>query len=460
MVLGLMSKKQVILVLKILFRSSFYMIWIWLLATAFIAQAQDDELIGGVQIHEDASTDGHVLFSTHMLPQTYLIDKNGQIINTWNRPFTPSSALYLSDEGNLIRAGRSGGRETDAIRVIEEVGWDGNLIWQYILEAPRFIQHHDIQPMPNGNILVLMKELVPIDEALELGFDPDVLEKNPNPSTAEPLTEIELDSIFEINPQTDAVVWEWHVRDHLIQDINPDLPNFGDIADFPRRINLNYNDVPRVGDIIHMNSIAYNADSDLIIVSVRSFSEVWVIDHSPSTEEAQGIDGDLYYRWGNPASYDHGTENDRVLYYQHDARWLGDSQADSNLTVFNNGSQQEKQSQVIEFAFPTEWMTDNTFNSPEIIWESTSDFFANNMSGGQFLANGNVFITLAPDGRFIEITPDDDIVWEYINPIYRMTDESATNRVFRATFYPADFVGFEGKDMQPQGELPITPIRR
>jgi len=417
---------------------------------------ENDTLIGGVQVIEDASADGYVLFSPQMQTKTYLIDKQGQVVNAWDSDYMPASAMYLLDNGHLLRAGRSGGAESDAIRVIEEFDWDGNLVWEYIFDAPRFTQHHDIQPMPNGNILVIAKEHVPMDEAIELGFDLDMAKMIPNRNKNESLNEIDLDSIFEINPQTDAVVWEWHVSDHLVQETDPDFPNYGDIADFPKRINVNYHDVPRVTDTIHMNSVAYNSESDLIIVSVRSFSEIWVIDHNLTTENARGTQGDLLYRWGNPATYGQGTDNDRSLYYQHDVRWLDDSQADSNLTVFNNGTRANQQSYVIEFNFPTDWMTNNSFNSPDLIWESTVDVFAINMSGGQYLPNSNILITLAPDGRFVEITQDSDIVWDYINPIYQVNDDIAENRVFRATFYPVDFVGFENKNLQPRGELRIN----
>lgn len=452
-----MYKKRVALVPKGIFQSLYFVIYVALFTTSFVVHAQnDDTLKGGVQVHADTSADGYVLFSPQMQTNTYLIDKQGQVINIWKSDYMPASAMYLLDNGHLIRAGRSGGGESEAIRVIEEFDWDGNLLWEYIFDAPQFTQHHDIQPMPNGNILVLAKEHIPMDEAVELGFDLDLLETIPNRNTNEPLDEVDLDSIFEINPQTDAVVWEWHVSDHLIQATDPDLPNYGEIAEFPRRINLNYHDVPRVTDTIHMNSVAYNSDSDLIIVSVRSFSEFWVIDHNLTTEDARGTQGDLLYRWGNPATYGQGTDNDRTLFYQHDARWVDDSQAESQLTVFNNGTRSTQQSHVIEFSFPREWMTNNSFNPPEILWESTLDVFAINMSGGQYLPNSNILITLAPDGRFVEINRDNEIVWEYINPIYQLNDDVAENRVFRATFYPADFVGFEGKTLQPLGELEIT----
>ena len=461
MVLMWMCKKPVNLVPEFCILLNRYLaIWLLLIGTVFAVQAQTDDLIGGVQLDSGSSAEGYILFSPTGLTGTYLIDKQGQVINAWDSEFSPSSAMYLLDNGHLLRAGRSG-RGDNAVRVLEEFDWEGNRVWEYVFDAPNLIQHHDIQPMPDGNILVLAWEHIPIDDAINLGFDVDSLDSIPIIDTEEPLDEIRLDSIFEINRQTDGVVWEWHTRDHLIQDTSPDYPNYGSIKDFPGRVNLNYHDVPDASDVTHMNSIAYNADSDLIIVSVRSFSEIWIIDHSLTTEEASGDAGDLLYRWGNPEAYGQGTSDDRILYFQHDARWLDDTQADSHLTVFNNGSRtyEIEQSHVIEFKLPNDWMTENSFNPVEIVWQSGGDFFANNMSGGQHLPNSNTLMTLAPNGRFVEITSDNHVVWDYINPIYRKTEDGSSNRVFRATFYPADFVGFEGKNLQPQGEL-IVSLRR
>src|SRR5262245_64845235 len=60
-------------------------------------------------------------------------------------------------------------------------------------------------------------------------------------------------------------------------------------------------------DWLHVNSVAYNADLDQIMLSVFEFSEIWVIDHGPKTSEAgsheggkYGKGGALLYRWGNP----------------------------------------------------------------------------------------------------------------------------------------------------------------
>lgn len=53
----------------------------------------------------------------------------------------------------------------------------------------------------------------------------------------------------------------------------------------------------------------------------------------------------------------------------------------------------------------------------------------------QYLENGNILITEDGGGRVFEITPDDEIVWEYVNRY----DEESVARVSLALRYPPDY---------------------
>lgn len=165
---------------------------------------------------------------------------------------------------------------------IKEYTWDGELVWSYDYAGDTYQQHHDIEPMPNGNILLIAWETITAEEALAAGMRPDQL---PDGDTLWP------DHIVEIDPKTDEIVWKWRVWDHLIQDYDPSLPNYGVISEHSERIDINYNDQRVLGDWQHSNSIAYNADLDQIMLSVRHFSEIWIIDHSTTPEEAAGSTG-------------------------------------------------------------------------------------------------------------------------------------------------------------------------
>src|SRR5262249_6705360 len=82
-------------------------------------------------------------------------------------------------------------------------------------------------------------------------------------------------------------------------------------------------------DWLHMNAVSYDPELDLIVASSPHLSEIWILDHSTTTEQAAGHKGgrygkggDLLWRWGNPQHYGGGSDADRKLFYQHNVQWI------------------------------------------------------------------------------------------------------------------------------------------
>ena len=79
------------------------------------------------------------------------------------------------------------------------------------------------------------------------------------------------------------------------------------------------------------------------------------------------------------------------------------------------------------------------------------------------MENGNTFINEGPKGRFFEVTPEKEIVWEYLNP-YRGEARKLngdpkrhlpwTYSTFRSTFVPEDHPAFAGKELKPLDPQP------
>jgi len=290
----------------------------------------------------------------------------------------------------------------------------------------------------------------------------------------------------------------------MVQDTDPALPNYGNLADNPRKIDINagpplpkmtaeelqvqidtgqlpaiatLND--RGSDMHHSNALFYDAALDQIIVSTRELSEIWIIDHSISSEQAAGPAGDLLYRWGNPANYGYSEDRQVGLGHQHDINRIPEGYPGAgNLMAFSNDAvgTSPPHSEVIEFAPPTDQngnyrlVAGQPFGPQSIVWRfSDQGFYSPFISGTRRLANGNTFIDFGPQGRFIEVNPAGEIVWEYWSPYtgtVRLPDGSAPQpigpfhyAVFRATFIPADDPALAGKTLEPLVPQPeLIPI--
>jgi Arylsulfotransferase (ASST) len=190
-------------------------------------------------------------------------------------------------------------------------------------------------------------------------------------------------------------------------------------------------------DWTHFNGVAYNPEFDQIMVSVHSFSEFWIIDHSTTTPEAashhggkSGKGGDLLYRWGNPRTYRGGTKADQRLFSQHNAHWIPPGQpGEGHVLVFNNGSKRPDgtYSSVDELILPVDtqghyaYKPGTPYGPDKAVWSYTApkktDFYSFFISGAQRLPNGNTLICSGANGTIIEVTPDKETVWKYVNPV-------------------------------------------
>ncbi|MHC4910271.1 MAG: aryl-sulfate sulfotransferase, partial [Planctomycetota bacterium] len=281
---------------------------------------------------------GQTLISTANGNDTHLMELDGTVVQTWTGSYRPSSFAYLLDGGSVLRptfdfngsfsGGGIGGR-------IQRIDSTNTIVWDYYFSTSDYQQHHDIEPMPNGNLLIVAWERKSNAEAIAAGRQGIYGEIWPT-------------LIAEVMPQGatgGTVVWEWHFWDHIIQDVDPAKPNYGVVADHPELLDLNYGSVSGGGDWVHVNSIDYDPVHDQIVFSSRSLNEVYVIDHSTTTAEAaghtggnSGMGGDILYRWGNPQAYDRGTSSDREFDVVHGANFIDEGHpGTSNILAFNNG---------------------------------------------------------------------------------------------------------------------------
>ncbi len=425
----------------------------------------------GTIFNEGDSYDGYTLFSPGGNKIVYLIDNDGRIVHQWETEYFPGMSVYLQEDGSLYRAGKvpnvnitGGGAGGNVIKY----NWEGDVIWKYTISDEFSRSHHDFEVLPNGNVLMLVWERFVLEEVLENGRNPDKL-------TGEKLL---AEAIYEIEPLSSSsgnVVWEWHAWDHLVQDFDETKLNWGVVADSPGRINLNYTSPDSEGyDWLHANSISYNSELDQIMLSVKNFDEIWIVDHSTTTVEASEERGDLIFRWGNPEAYGAGSVDDKMLFAQHDAKWIASGLPDEGkVMIFNNGKDRpdgEYTSVVkIEPSIGEDGIYEKSIENRylpasfdyEYKAEEPTEFYAWYISGAQQLPNGNLLISDGAHGNFFEIDENEEEVWRYINPIIlggfiaEQGQEPVNsigqpkNPVFRATKYAKDFAAFVVRDLTP-----------
>lgn len=436
----------------------------------------------GLMVNTGGAFNGYTLFAPKHYSDTYLINNEGRIVHKWTgSKYEPGQSVYLLENGHLLRTcmtrgklstgGGEGGR-------IEEYDWDNNLVWELDFSTDTYMQHHDIRPLPNGNIIMLAVEKKTYAEVLEAGFNPSKLQ----PEVSQKGMMLP-DAVYEIAPTRPVggtIVWEWHVWDHLIQDYSSTKSNYGVVANHAELIDAagDQKVIPLFWN--HMNSIDYNPDLDQIMLSVRGNSEVWIIDHSTTTAESRshsggscGKGGDLLYRWGNPVAYRMGTAASQTLYQQHDAEWVRPGcPGAGNITTFNNGLSRNYSS-VDEFAPPVDAggnyirTAGSAFGPATYTWSYVatppSSMYAEAISGAQRQPNGNTLIDDGTHGTFIEVTPDKEVVWKYVCPVVKagplaqgdyIPDDPARagekmNAVFRVYRFGVDYPAFIGKDLTP-----------
>jgi hypothetical protein len=264
------------------------------------------------------------------------------------------------------------------------VDWHGNIVWEY--RDPN--HHHDARRTPSGGAIYLAVEQVP--EAVAVRVQGGVPGSAPHGMWADVL--IEIDAAGER-------LWEWHAYEHL--DVETNILTFNDHRD----------------EWSHANTVV-PLPGERVLVSFRNLSTVAIIDKRT---------GAFIWKLGY-----------ELLAQQHDPSVL----PNGNILLFDNGAHRRNQ------PMPASRVLEIDSTSKAIVWEYHDtppyNFFSPYISGARRLPNGNTLITEGNFGRMFQVTPDKQVVWEYINPHFPAgPDGVPVNAVFRATHYlPEDILAF------------------
>lgn len=410
--------------------------------------------------NKDKAYNGYTLFSpTVKCNETYLIDMEGNVVHTWKSKYPPGLHSELLPNGNLLRAGaipqNPGFCGIGGVGgIIEEIDWNGNVVWEYKLFEPgKAIQHHTFKRLPNGNTMILAWETKSIKETIAKGRDPKTIPTLPIKKRGIGHNEFWVDFVREVDKEG-KTVWEWHVWDHV-----------GKGKD---KLDINYRLPDPVGPIYqidwsHFNTIDYIPATDTVVLNSRNFAEFYFINHKT---------GKIEYRWGNPTAYDSKKKKpgwydngDQKVFGTHCPTVL----ENGNILLFDNGSEgpESRRSAIVEVNPKTD----------EVVWSyktlHTNSFNSFRQGSVQRLPNGNTFITSTHGGHIFEVTPSKELVWEYVSPVFAgepkcmATEKDAfpleqvldgmTNLVHRAYRYGPDHPGLKGKDLSKKTQLVDCP---
>ena len=341
---------------------------------------------------------GYTLTTNNRGFHATLIDMEGRVCHRWHSDEGIGYAYLLPNGHLLLRTNPpedAGGAEKigGSSGALLELDWESNVVWEH--HDP--LIHHDYERLANGNTLVLLFHLLSPELTAQIRggrFSDDDPEQMFG------------DKIQEITPDG-TVVFEWRSWEHLSVEEDIICP-LEDRAEWT-----------------HGNSLNVTPGGDLI-VSYRRASVVGIVDKAS---------GDFKWKWG-PGEIDH----------QHHPTWLDNGR----ILIFDNGFHRPRScySRVVEVDPGTN----------EIAWEYRGNpelsFFSQAVSSSERQPNGNTLICEGSPGRIFEVTPNKEIVWEYINPFFvtganRSNPTDLSGAVFRAHRYGPDHPALEGKNLDP-----------
>ncbi|MBL8896246.1 MAG: aryl-sulfate sulfotransferase [Planctomycetes bacterium] len=364
---------------------------------------------------------GYRLYGELRSTDTHLVDAAGVIVQTWPSTYQAANGVRLMDDGSLYRSvSISCGLATVCGGGIQRVAMDGSLLWEFRYDSPGRLSHHDIEVLPNGNVLLMAFEELSHAQVIAMGRNPALLQGSV----------FRADHVVEVRPTgptSGQIVWEWHVLDHLVQDFDPARANYGSVGASVGRMDLNYPPtVESSEDWNHMNGIDYDPIHDWIVLSAHTQDEIWIIDHSTTTAEAAtsrggryGRGGDFLYRWGNPAAYRRGSAADQMLEGQHAPEFIPPGYpGEGNLMLFNNGTSATG-SAAWELELPVDAQgqflldANGRYGPMSPAWSyQAPGFFSAFVSSARRLPNGNTLICSGAQAWVFEVTQAGQLVWE------------------------------------------------
>lgn len=376
--------------------------------------------------------------------KTHLIDMDSNEVHRWDYAGQPSVMLDPALTGGkrghvLVELSMMKKDDPAALnglpfiyfnKSIGELDWNGNVVWQWGAKAPGGAaqMHHDWARLPNGNTLVLSVLVHPLP-----GFA---------------LPKLVDEAIYEVTPGGD-IVWRWIAGDHL--DEFGWTPQQLALVRATKRINfLTFNDMKPVGPNHWFVAGDSRFDPNNVLVGSRNANFVAIIDKKT---------GKIVWRLGpnfppaKPGPRKLPAPVDQIS-GQHDPQIIPEGLPGAgNLLLLDNQGEAGFPPVPLSYTGGSRVLEINPVTK-QIVWEySATDSnqapwtFRSSFNGSaRRLPNGNTLIDEGMNGRFFQVTPAGQIVWEYVSPYIGWWappgldgKKVRTNWVYRAQPVPYDW---------------------
>ncbi len=403
----------------------------------------------GVTLYDPSRAwNGYVLFGS---PDgtSHLIDMNGNEVHAWPFLGFPSELLAPDrahgEKGHiLVQLSSTEPGPWSGIfnnKTFGELDWDGNVVWSWGEQAPGGAarQNHDWHRLANGNTLIVSS-----------------LEQTIPAITNEAITD---QVIYEITP-VGEIVWKWTVGDH-IDEFGISQEGFEYLSRFVKQLDahnggfITINNMEVIGPNRWFAAGDQRFHPDNLVIDSREGNFIAIIEKAT---------GKIVWRLGPDFPDSKNSPHSRLqnpqvprsvdqIIGQHDAHIIPEGLPGAgNLLVFDNQG---------SAGFPPAYLGMFTGSrvleidpiDRTILWQYTGEssgqpvwsFHSSFISSARRLPNGNTLIDEGMYGRIFQITPEGDIVWEYVSPYFgqvplRAGKVLSSNWVYRAQPVPYDWV--------------------
>jgi len=163
---------------QVKFRMTILFVIFLLIAACFVPLSSSQLLNQNPQVNQNPQAsskaiDGQILYSPMYSGTTYLRDSTGALNHTWSSSFLPGCMVRGLGDGSILRtirvgAGPGGGGAGGGVQKVE---WDGTVVWDFRYNSNGDLSHHDVQSLPNGNVLLIAWETKTRTECIAAGME-------------------------------------------------------------------------------------------------------------------------------------------------------------------------------------------------------------------------------------------------------------------------------------------------